>query len=103
MRVKELLKQKGMTAKELASKIGISEGALSQSIKEGANPNLQTISKIATELDVTISVLFEAERDFITFVLSNGETLTFESEAALKAYADTLSVPADTERAVSGK
>ena len=39
MRVKELLKQKGMTAKELAAKIGISEGALSQSIKEGENPN----------------------------------------------------------------
>jgi transcriptional regulator with XRE-family HTH domain len=103
MRVKELLKQKGMTAKELASKIGISEGALSQSIKEGANPNLQTISKIATALNVPISALFEAERDFIAFVRRNGETLTFESEAALKAYADTLSVPADTERAVSGK
>lgn len=98
-----MLKQKGMTAKELASKIGISEGALSQSIKEGANPNLQTISKIATALNVPISALFEAERDFIAFVRRNGETLTFESEAALKAYADTLSVPADTERAVSGK
>ena len=58
MRVKEVLKQKGMTAKELAAKIGISDGALSQSIKEGANPNLQTIKKIATALGVSVSELF---------------------------------------------
>lgn len=90
MRVKELLKQKGMTAKELAAKIGISEGALSQSIKEGANPNLQTLTKIATALNVPISALFEVERDFIAFVRRNGETHTFESEHALKEYAATL-------------
>ncbi|WP_130892519.1 helix-turn-helix domain-containing protein [Paraprevotella xylaniphila] len=60
MRVKEVLKQKGMTAKELAAKIGISEGALSQSIKEGANPNLQTLTKIATALNVPITELFSA-------------------------------------------
>ncbi len=63
MRVKELLKQKGMTAKELAAKIGISEGALSQSIKEGANPNLQTITKIASALGVSVSELFDAPKE----------------------------------------
>lgn len=79
-----------MTAKELAGKIGISEGALSQSIKDGANPNLQTLTKIALALNVPISALFEAERDFIAFVRRNGKTFTFESEKALKEYADTL-------------
>lgn len=59
MRVKELLKQKGMTAKELAAKIGISEGALSQSIKESANPNLQTLERIASALGVPVSELFD--------------------------------------------
>ena len=48
-----------MTAKELAGKIGISEGALSQSIKDGANPNLQTLTKIALALNVPVSELFE--------------------------------------------
>ncbi len=70
MRVKELLKQKGMTAKELASKIGISEGALSQSIREGANPNLQTISKIADALNVPLSELF-SDSQKTTFVCPN--------------------------------
>lgn len=52
-----------MTAKELAAKIGISEGALSQSIKEGANPNLQTITKIASALGVSVSELFDAPKE----------------------------------------
>ena len=63
MRIKELLKSKGMTAKELAGKLGISEGALSQSIKEGANPNLQTLMKIASALEVSVSELFDAPKE----------------------------------------
>ena len=85
MRVKEVLKQKGMTAKELAVKIGISEGALSKSLS--GNPTLERIEQIAAALGVA---LFEAERDFIAFVRRNGETFTFESEKALKEYAATL-------------
>lgn len=65
MRVKELLKQKGITAKELAGKIGISEGALSQSIKDGANPNLQTLERIATALNVPVSALFDTPKSGI--------------------------------------
>ncbi len=45
MRVKELLKQKGMTAKELAAKIGISEGALSQSIKREQTQTCKRLQK----------------------------------------------------------
>ena len=72
MRVKELLKQKGMTAKELAGKIGISEGALSQSIKDGANPNLQTLTKIALALNVPVSELFEQpKKDSLSITCPN--------------------------------
>lgn len=88
IQIKELLKQKGMTAKELAEKIGISEGALSKSVS--GNPTLERLSQIASALNVPISSLFEAERDFIAFVRRNGETFTFESERALKEYAATL-------------
>ena len=57
MRIKELLKQKGTTAKELASQIGISEGALSKSLS--GNPTLGTLQKIATALNVDITELFK--------------------------------------------
>lgn len=59
LRVKELLKERGTTAKELAAKIGISEGALSLSLS--GNPTLERLKAIATALDVPITDLFERE------------------------------------------
>ncbi len=61
MVVKELLKQKGITAKELASRIGLTETGLSLAIREGGNPSLKTLTKIAEALEVPISRLFELE------------------------------------------
>ena len=55
-RVKYLLKQKGMTAKGLSEKIGISEAALSLSIS--GNPTLSRLQEIANALDVEIGDLF---------------------------------------------
>lgn len=60
LRVKDILKAKGMTAKELAGILNVSEGSLSQTIREGANPSLQTLDKIASALEVSVADLFEA-------------------------------------------
>lgn len=57
IQIKELLKQKGMTAKDLAAKIGISEGALSKSIS--GNPTLERLEEIASALEVDITALFD--------------------------------------------
>lgn len=88
LQIKELLRQKGITAKELAEKIGISEGALSKSVS--GNPTLERLEQIASALCVPVSDLFERRGDFIAFVRRNGETFTFESETALKEYAAKL-------------
>lgn len=56
IQIKDLLKRKGMTAKELAAKIGISEGALSKSLS--GNPTLERIEQIAAALGVEVSELF---------------------------------------------
>ena len=56
LRIKEVLKAKGITAKELAVKIGISEGALSLAIH--GNPTVETLDKIASALGVEVSELF---------------------------------------------
>lgn len=56
LRIKEVLKAKGITAKELAAKIGISEGALSLAIN--GNPTVETLDKIASALGVEVSELF---------------------------------------------
>ena len=49
-----------MASKELAGLLNISESSLSQTIKAGANPSLQTLDKIASALGVSVAELFEA-------------------------------------------
>lgn len=56
LQLKDLLRRKGMTAKELAVKIGISEGALSKSLS--GNPTLERIEQIANALGVSVPELF---------------------------------------------
>jgi transcriptional regulator with XRE-family HTH domain len=55
-KVKCLLKQKGMNAKDLAKKMGISEAALSLSLN--GNPTLSRIQEIADALGVELGELF---------------------------------------------
>ena len=61
LRIKEIIKAKGITAKELAAKIGISEGALSLAIN--GNPTVETLEKIALALGVPVSELFAAPKE----------------------------------------
>jgi transcriptional regulator with XRE-family HTH domain len=61
-RIHSLRLQMGLTLPQLAEKAGVSIGLLSQlenALKEEANPNLQTIRKIATALNTTIGDLLE--------------------------------------------
>lgn len=89
-RILELCKEAGINQTELAEKIGLSRVGLSKAIN--GNPTVDTLERIAAALNVPISTLFEAEKDFIAFVRRNGETFTFDSEKALKEYAATLPV-----------
>lgn len=73
LRIKELLKEKKMTAKELAVKIGMTETGLSLIVKEKGNPPLNTLERIATALDVEIWELFtksNSSNNFIAMVKS---------------------------------
>ncbi len=56
LQLKELLRRKGLTAKDLAAKIGISEGALSKSVS--GNPTLERLEAIASALGVSPAELF---------------------------------------------
>ena len=95
-RILEICKERGITQKELAEIIGISRVGLSKALN--GNTTIGTLEKVATALNVPIVSLFEAENDFIAFVRRNGETFTFESEKALKEYANTL--PTETDQPV---
>ncbi len=77
--VKEILKRKGMTAKELAAKLGISEGALSKSLS--GNPTLERIEQIASALGVPVSDLFAAPKEGVIHCPYCGKSITLKPES----------------------
>lgn len=56
--IKTLLKKKGLTQKELASQVSLSETSLSLIIKNKTQPRKETIESIASTLGVKAEVLF---------------------------------------------
>ena len=63
MRIKELLREKGITAKELASKIGMTETGLSIAMGDNGNPPLKRLEQIATALGVPVTELFDQPKE----------------------------------------
>lgn len=57
-RIKELCQGQGITQKELAEKMGISDISLNKTLR-GEYPQLQTLEKIANTLNVPVAELFE--------------------------------------------
>ena len=56
--IKTICNQKGITQKELSEKLGISDISLNKTLR-GGYPQLQTLEKIASVLNVPVSALFE--------------------------------------------
>lgn len=63
LRIREILKLKGLTAKELATRLDISEGALSATLN--GNPTLERLTAIANALGVEVSELFSPTGNYI--------------------------------------
>ena len=78
LRIKQLVKEKGMTMAEVAKKLGVNPVNLSSAIN--GNPTLSTLSKIAEVLEVEVADLFEREEESIYgFVKIGGEVLELSS------------------------
>jgi transcriptional regulator with XRE-family HTH domain len=56
LRIKEVIKEKGMTVNSLAEKMGINRVGLSNHIN--GNPSVEVLEKIANALEVDITELF---------------------------------------------
>ena len=59
-RIKELLKERGVTISNLAEQIGTTQTSLSRALGENGNPTYETLSKIAKVLGVDMSELFKS-------------------------------------------
>jgi transcriptional regulator with XRE-family HTH domain len=62
IRIKELCKEKGITQKDLAGKLGVTDISLNKTLR-GEYPQLQTLEKIAEALEVEIVDLFENSKE----------------------------------------
>lgn len=65
-RIKELLKERGMTMSDLASIIGTTQTSISRMLGENGNPTYETLMRISEALHVNISDLFLNEKNSIT-------------------------------------
>lgn len=78
LKVKEIAKAKSVTITELAEKLGITQETLSRTIN-GNNPKLETLKKIAHELNVDVRDLIKPTKESKEIPLfiktSSGETL----------------------------
>ncbi|NDO58369.1 helix-turn-helix domain-containing protein [Bacteroides caecimuris] len=61
LRIKEVIKEKGMTVQTLAEKMGINRVGLSNHIN--GNPSVAILEKIAAALEVPIQELFEKKHE----------------------------------------
>lgn len=61
MRIREIIEQQGITTKELADRMGITQSALNQHIS--GNPSVKVLSSIAANLGVEIWQLFVSPSD----------------------------------------
>lgn len=61
LRIKEVIKEKGMTVQTLAEKMGINRVGLSNHIN--GNPSVAILEKIAAALEVPIQELFQKKQE----------------------------------------
>lgn len=78
LRIKELLKEKGMMHKELAEKLRVTDIALRASLK--GNPTISTLEKVADALGVSVPELFAAPRNGVITCPHCGKSITIKTE-----------------------
>ena len=78
-RIANLLKKSGLTQRELANKVGVTEASMSRYISGGRIPKIPTIANIANALHTTSDYLLGAEED-----ITKGQKTIAEIVGAVK-------------------
>ena len=90
LRVKEILKERGIKMKDLARQINIAPETLTRTLK--GNPQYSTLKSIADILKVSVRDLFRGEgnsvsdREMRGCIFYNGEMFTFNSREEIEKF-----------------
>ncbi|MCD8400319.1 helix-turn-helix transcriptional regulator [Tenacibaculum finnmarkense] len=92
LRLKDLLKEKGITGKELAQKVDKTENAISMILNNKRQPRFELLLKIAGVLNVDIKELFVSTKDGSSKiqVIINDKLKTFATIEDFKTFANSL-------------
>ena len=80
LRIKDVLKEQGMTNIALADKVGITRPNMSNIVNGKTNPSLETLERIALALQVPITDLFEQPQQNIINCPHCGGKIKVEKE-----------------------
>ncbi len=80
LRIKEICKQQGTTLNALAERIGVSQPSISGIATGRQKPSLDTIEKIASALNVSVSELFAAPVEGVITCPHCGKSITLKAE-----------------------
>lgn len=83
LRLREILKERQLTIAQFAEISGISQSNLSNYMIGKISPTLDTLSKIASALDIEITELFKKKEDIILIAKVNGHTYEISNEDLL--------------------
>lgn len=72
LRLKEILTQRGITLKDFSALSGISQSNLSNYINGNISPTLDTLNKIASNLNISTVELFKEKDDVEFYAKING-------------------------------
>lgn len=73
-RLRDILKERGLTLKTFSEMSGISQPNLSNYINGNISPTLDTLDKIAKSLDLDVQDLFPKKEDIELFVRVKGKS-----------------------------
>lgn len=90
-KIKEICKERGLTQKELAAKIGVTDISLSKTLR-GRYPQLQSLERIAKALNVPLSRLFEEEEGIRGFIKFEGIFYEIKSKEDLARLAKIVNI-----------
>ena len=72
LRLKEILSQRGITLKDFATTSGISQSNLSNYLNGNISPTLDTLRRIAANLDIDVVELFREKDDVELYAKYDG-------------------------------